>query len=123
MGQWYCTQNMSPNKQSKTISRGLVAQLVNGTVTVAEPIWKATYDLNTGKGIANPALNLSTFHVRETTDGDVMVWAPSPEAMSAAFLKQAQAANEAAGFVHPGPCKDGVTVAPSTTKKVDPLDW
>jgi nitrite reductase (NAD(P)H) len=120
-GQWFCTQNLSPNKQSMTISRGLIGQLVSGVITLAEPIYKATYDLNTGKGLANPALNISTFHIRETNDGDVLVWAPPADVMAAAFLKQAQAANEAAGFVHPGPCKDGVNPLP--TKKVDPLDW
>jgi nitrite reductase/ring-hydroxylating ferredoxin subunit len=102
-GQWFATQNLSPNKQSKTISRGLVGQTLDGIPTVAEPIWKATYNLTNGKGISTSgALNLSTFRVRVSGD-QVEVFVPPADELAAAFEKQCKAAIDGANFVKPKP--------------------
>jgi nitrite reductase (NAD(P)H) len=102
-GRWFATQNVCPAKQARTISRGLVGELPDGRVTLADPIYKSTYDLDTGKGISNPALNLSTFAVQVDKDGRVVVRLPEAETLAAAFEKQASDAADAVGFKRPLP--------------------
>jgi NAD(P)H-dependent nitrite reductase large subunit/NAD(P)H-dependent nitrite reductase small subunit len=95
--QWLATQNICPHRQARTISRGLVGELSSGAITVADPIYKMTFDLRTGNGIANPNLNLSTFQVK--VDGDqVLVRVPPHEEMKQAFDEQIQKAYDAAGM-------------------------
>merc|ERR1719343_1529765 len=60
---WFATQNICPHKQARTISRGLVGETLDGKVTLADPIYKTMYNLDSGEGISNSALNLSTFEV------------------------------------------------------------
>merc|ERR1712060_841926 len=76
---WLATQNICPTKQARTISRGLVGELPDGRVTLADPIYKSTYELETGRGISNSALNLSTFLVRVDQQGQVLLWLPKAE--------------------------------------------
>ncbi|CAK0831398.1 unnamed protein product [Prorocentrum cordatum] len=59
--EWFATQNICPHKQARTISRGLVGETLDGKVTLADPIYKTMYNLETGEGISNSDLNLSTF--------------------------------------------------------------
>eukprot|EP00438_Fugacium_kawagutii_P012434 Skav201776 [mRNA] locus=scaffold2375:43378:48459:- [translate_table: standard] len=84
--EWFATQNLCPHKQARSISRGLVGVQPNGTLTVADPIYKTTYNLRTGEGIANPSLNLSTFNTK-VEDGKVFVQVPSSSKMEEAFEK------------------------------------
>jgi nitrite reductase (NADH) large subunit len=98
---WHATQNLCPHKQVRVISRGLVGVKPDGQITLADPVYKTIYDLPTGKGLANPSLNLSTFQVKETAEGDVMVKLPPAEEMVAAFKQQIQEANDKVGFKPP----------------------
>jgi len=100
---WLATQNICPTKQARTISRGLVGELPDGRVTLADPIYKSTYELETGRGISNSALNLSTFHVRASEDGRVSVWLPDADGLATAFEKQVSDAADAVGFKKPLP--------------------
>lgn len=84
--EWFATQNLCPHKQARSISRGLVGVQPNGTLTVADPIYKTTYNLRTGEGISNPSLNLSTFNTK-VEDGKVFVQVPSSSKMEDAFEK------------------------------------
>mmetsp|Transcript_23731 Transcript_23731/g.50449 ORF Transcript_23731/g.50449 Transcript_23731/m.50449 type:complete len:226 (+) Transcript_23731:3-680(+) len=102
-GRWFATQNVCPTKQARTISRGLVGELPDGRVTLADPIYKSTYELETGKGISNPALNLSTFVVQVDKDGRVLAWLPEAGTLATAFEKQASDAADAVGFKRPPP--------------------
>jgi len=126
---WFATQNICPTKQARTISRGLVGELPDGRVTLADPIYKSTYELDTGRGIANPALNLSTFSVRVGDDGRVSLWLPDAETLATAFEKQASDAADAVGFKVPlppnGPDRDtGMTptASPPSTPRSGPND-
>eukprot|EP00931_Biecheleriopsis_adriatica_P060534 TRINITY_DN3636_c0_g1_i11.p1 TRINITY_DN3636_c0_g1~~TRINITY_DN3636_c0_g1_i11.p1 ORF type:complete len:1066 (+),score=265.64 TRINITY_DN3636_c0_g1_i11:84-3281(+) len=96
--QWLATQNICPHKQARTISRGLVGELASGAITLADPIYKTTYDLRTGKGLANPNLNLSTFQIKVESDGRIFVKVPPSEEMKQAFEEQINKAYEAAGM-------------------------
>jgi len=96
--QWLAVQNICPNKQARTISRGLVGELASGVITLADPIYKTTYDLRTGTGIANPNLNLSTFETKVDADGQVLVMVPPSEHMKKAFDEQIDKAYELAGM-------------------------
>ncbi|CAK9036470.1 unnamed protein product [Durusdinium trenchii] len=94
--QWLAAQNLCPHKQARSISRGLVGEQPNGTLTLADPIYKTTYDLRTGRGIGNPNFNLSTFKTK-VEDGKVFVQVPPSEEMEEAFEKQIRASFKAAG--------------------------
>jgi len=98
---WLATQNTCPHKQVRVISRGLVGVKPDGQITLADPVYKTIYDLQTGNGLSNPALDLSTFQVMETSEGDVMVKLPPAEAMEAAFKQQAKEAADKANFKAP----------------------
>ena len=94
--QWLATQNLCPHKQARTISRGLVGVQPNGTLTLADPIYKTTYNLRTGEGIGNPNFNLSTFKTK-VEDGKVFVNVPPSSDMEEAFEKIIQASFNADG--------------------------
>jgi nitrite reductase/ring-hydroxylating ferredoxin subunit len=114
-GRWFATQNICPTKQARTISRGLVGVTPDGRVTLADPIYKSTYELETGKGLSNPALNLSTFLVRVDQQGQVLLWLPKAETLSAAFEKQASDAAEAVGFKRPPSNVEGTGLTPTAS--------
>jgi len=104
---WFATQNICPHKQARTISRGLVGETLDGKVTLADPIYKTMYNLETGEGISNSDLNLSTFEVKaDGATGDVLVRLPEAASLAAAFREQARAAEEAVGFKRPTKGRD-----------------
>lgn len=93
---WFATQNLCPHKQAMSMSRSLVGQHPSGVLTVADPIYKTTYDLRTGAGIANANFNLSTFSVKED-GGRVYVKVPAADHLLKAFDEQIGNAYAAAG--------------------------
>lgn len=107
--QWFCTQNLCPHKQARSISRGLVGEQPNGTLTVADPIYKTIYNLRTGEGISNSNFNLSTFNVK-VEDGRVLVQVPPWQVMEESFEKKIQESFKDAGREYKkksgGPLKD-----------------
>jgi NAD(P)H-dependent nitrite reductase small subunit len=89
-GKWYATQNSCPHKQIQVLSRGLVG--FHGDVPkVACPIHKNTFNLDTGRGISNPAYNLASFECKED-GGRVFVRVPAD-----GVLDQALAQNDPQG--------------------------
>jgi len=76
---WYATQNSCPHKQLQVLSRGLVG--MQGEVPkIACPIHKNTYNLETGKGLSNPGLNIATFDVKVEND-HVFVYVPPDDVL------------------------------------------
>lgn len=59
-GKWYLTQNMCPHKREMVIARGLLGDK-SGTPKVACPFHKKTFNLETGAGISDDELSISTF--------------------------------------------------------------
>jgi len=94
--QWLATQNLCPHRQARVMSRSLVGQLPSGALTLADPIYKTTYNLRTGEGIGNPNFNLSTFRTK-VEDGKVFVRVPPSSEMEQAFERKIQGAYEADG--------------------------
>ncbi|CAJ1410391.1 unnamed protein product [Effrenium voratum] len=94
--QWLATQNLCPHRQARSISRGLVGEQLSGVLTLADPIYKTTYNLRTGEGLGNPNFNLSTFKTK-VEDGKVFVQVPPCQEMEEAFEAKIQAAFEAEG--------------------------
>ncbi|CAE8593526.1 unnamed protein product [Polarella glacialis] len=94
--QWLATQNLCPHKQARSISRGLTGELASGMLTLADPVYKTTYDLRSGAGIGNPNFNLSTFQTK-VENGRVLVKVPPKEEMEEAFELQISQAYSAAG--------------------------
>jgi len=78
VGKWYATQNSCPHKQLQVLSRGLIG-VAGDTPKVACPIHKNTYNLDTGKGISNPGLNVASFDAK-CENGRVFVYVP-PDAI------------------------------------------
>ena len=68
----------------------------NGTLTVADPIYKTIYNLRTGEGISNSNFNLSTFNVK-VEDGRVLVQVPPWQVMEESFEKKIQESFKDAG--------------------------
>jgi len=81
VGKWFATQNSCPHKQLQVLSRGLIG-MHGDTPKVACPIHKNTYNLETGKGISNPGLNLATFDVK-VENGRVLVFVPPVDTLNA----------------------------------------
>jgi NAD(P)H-dependent nitrite reductase small subunit len=91
VGKWYATQNSCPHKQLEVLSRGLIG--LHGDVPkVACPIHKNTYNLETGKGISNPGLNVATFEAKEE-NGRVMLKLPPIETLDKFLGKNKVAGN------------------------------
>jgi NAD(P)H-dependent nitrite reductase small subunit len=91
VGKWYATQNSCPHKQLEVLSRGLIG--LHGDVPkVACPIHKNTYNLETGKGISNPGLNVAAFEAKEE-NGRVMLKLPPIETLDKFLGKNKVAGN------------------------------
>jgi len=90
-GKWYATQNSCPHKQLQVLSRGLLG-MQGTTPKVACPIHKNTYNLETGKGISNPGLNLATFEAKEES-GRVLVLVPPADVLDKAIGREAPDGN------------------------------
>ena len=112
--EWLATQNRCPFKQAQVMSRSLVGETPGGVLTVADPVYKTTYDLRTGQGISNPHLNLSTFQAKVEND-QVLLLLPPAEELAHAWERQVAEANEA----------NASTAKPAkpAAEKADPLDW
>jgi nitrite reductase (NADH) large subunit len=86
VGKWYATQNSCPHKQLQVLSRGLLG-LQGDVPKVACPIHKNTYNLETGKGISNPGLNVATFEVK-IENGRVLLHLPPNEVLAKALGRE-----------------------------------
>ena len=84
-GEWYATQNLCPHAEQMVLARGILGDH-GGTPKVACPLHKNTFDLRTGRGLSNAALEIETFPVRVEGDG---VWAhvPPPAQLARASCK------------------------------------
>ncbi|CAE8663916.1 unnamed protein product [Polarella glacialis] len=120
--QWMATQNICPHKQSRTISRGLTGELASGMLTLADPVYKTTYDLRSGAGIGNPNFNLSTFQTK-VEDGRVLVKVPPKEQMEEAFEMQISQAYSAAGKEYKKRGHGAAAKAAASVAKTDMQDW
>merc|ERR1719215_871790 len=76
VGKWYATQNSCPHKQLQVLSRGLIG-MHGDTPKVACPIHKNTYNLETGKGVSNPGLNVAAFEVKTENDRVLLLLPPN----------------------------------------------
>jgi NAD(P)H-dependent nitrite reductase small subunit len=85
IGKWYATQNSCPHKQLQVLSRGLIG-MAGDTPKVACPIHKNTYNLETGKGISNPGLNVATFEVKVEA-GRVLLHVPPNDVLDKALAQ------------------------------------
>jgi len=85
VGKWYATQNSCPHKQLQVLSRGVVG-LQGEHPKVACPIHKNTYNLETGKGISNPGLNIATFDVKVEA-GRVLLHLPPNDVLDVALAQ------------------------------------
>ena len=74
-GVWYATQNACPHKRDMVLARGLVGD-ASGVPKVACPMHKATFCLESGRGLSNPDLRIDTFPVK-IRNGGVFVKLPS----------------------------------------------
>jgi len=83
---WYATQNSCPHKQLQVLSRGLIG-MAGDNPKVACPIHKNTYNLNTGKGISNPGLNIAVFEVK-IEDDRVLVQLPPDDVLDKALGRE-----------------------------------
>jgi nitrite reductase (NADH) large subunit len=85
VGKWYATQNSCPHKQLQVLSRGIIG-MAGETPKVACPIHKNTYNLETGKGISNPGLNVATFEVKVEA-GRVLLHLPPNDVLDKALAQ------------------------------------
>jgi len=59
-GKWFVTQNLCPHKREMVLARGLLGDAA-GAPKVACPFHKKTFNLETGQGISDEELSISTF--------------------------------------------------------------
>lgn len=85
-GKFYVTQNLCPHKREMVLGRGLIGD-VQGTPKVACPFHKKTFNLETGEGISDDELSISTFPVK-VEDGWVYAELPPVATLSDAMRKQ-----------------------------------
>merc|ERR1719436_555294 len=86
VGKWYATQNSCPHKQLQVLSRGIIG-LQGDVPKVACPIHKNTYNLETGKGISNPGLNVAVFDAKAENDR-VLLHLPPDDILDAALARK-----------------------------------
>ena len=67
--------NFDPFSQAYVISRGIVGS-AGGRPKVASPMYKQSFDLETGQCLDDPTISLATFAVRTTDHGRVEVRSP-----------------------------------------------
>ena len=83
---WYATQNLCPHKREMILARGLLGD-VGGVPKVACPFHKKTFNLETGDGISDESLNISTFPVK-VEDGWVYAELPAATVLADEMKKQ-----------------------------------
>ena len=70
-GEVFAISNYDPFSQAYVLARGIVGDR-KGTLKVASPIYKQSFDLKTGECLDDPAVTLPTYPV-EVKDGVVRV--------------------------------------------------
>ncbi|MGL4339486.1 MAG: nitrite reductase small subunit NirD [Rhodoglobus sp.] len=70
----YAVDHIDPDTRAAVMARGIVGSR-GDRPTVASPLHKQVYDLETGKCFADPDLVLGTYRIR-VVDGDVEVEVP-----------------------------------------------
>lgn len=78
-GKWFACQNLCPHKREMVLSRGLLGD-VDGLPKVVCPMHKRAFSLETGEGLNDPELSISTFPV-EIREGRIFIDLPSEEAL------------------------------------------
>lgn len=77
MDKWFACQNLCPHKREMVMSRGLLGDM-DGLPKVVCPMHKRAFSLETGEGLNDPELNISTFPV-EIREGRIFIDLPSEE--------------------------------------------
>ncbi|MDF7800565.1 nitrite reductase large subunit NirB [Pontiellaceae bacterium B1224] len=75
--QWFASQNLCPHKREMVLSRGLLGD-VDGLPKVVCPMHKRAFSLETGEGLSDPELSISTFPV-EIREGRIFIDLPTEE--------------------------------------------
>jgi len=94
-GKWYATQNSCPHKQLQVLSRGMVG-MAGQVAKVACPIHKNTYNLETGKGISNPGLNIAAFDAK-VDGGRILIHLPPLDVLDQQLGREAVVGNASCG--------------------------
>ncbi len=63
----YAISNYDPIRKANVLSRGMIAEL-KGLFTLASPLYKQHYNLETGQCIEQPEFSVKTFAVRIQDD-------------------------------------------------------
>ncbi|MEI6891858.1 MAG: nitrite reductase large subunit NirB [Pontiella sp.] len=75
--QWFACQNLCPHKREMVLSRGLLGD-VDGLPKIVCPMHKRAFSLETGEGLNDPELSISTFPV-EIRENQIFIDLPSEE--------------------------------------------
>ncbi len=76
-GKWFACQNLCPHKREMVLSRGLLGD-IDGLPKVVCPMHKRAFSLETGEGLNDPELSISTFPV-EIREGRIFIDLPSED--------------------------------------------
>lgn len=76
-GKWFACQNLCPHKREMVLSRGLLGD-VGGLPKVVCPMHKNAFSLETGEGLTDSALSITTFPV-EIREGRIFIELPTEE--------------------------------------------
>jgi nitrite reductase (NADH) small subunit len=71
----YAISNYDPFSQAFVLSRGIVGSR-DGVVKVASPMYKQSFDLETGRCLDDPSVSVDVFGVRVAGDGRIEVRSP-----------------------------------------------
>lgn len=77
LGKWFASQNLCPHKREMVLSRGLLGDIA-GLPKIVCPMHKRAFSLETGEGLTDPSLSISTFPV-EIREGRIFIELPSEE--------------------------------------------
>jgi nitrite reductase (NADH) large subunit len=107
-GEWYAVQNQCPHKKDMVLARGMVGDS-DGHPKVACPMHKKTFSLEDGKCLTGENYALTTFPVKISEDGSVLLELPPVEAVEqllcADHLVRRAPAIEADQAVQPSPAE------------------
>jgi nitrite reductase (NADH) large subunit len=78
-GKWLACQNLCPHKREMVLSRGLLGD-VDGLPKIVCPMHKRAFSLETGEGLNDPELSISTFAV-EIREGRIFIDLPTEEVL------------------------------------------
>ncbi|HEY5621590.1 MAG TPA: nitrite reductase large subunit NirB [Pontiella sp.] len=77
LNKWFASQNLCPHKREMVLSRGLLGD-VAGLPKVVCPMHKRAFSLETGEGLTDPELSITTFSV-DIREGKIFIELPSEE--------------------------------------------